>query len=61
MCQRPRSRLDWPLSVRTARVIKNPLRAGITAGSRLITLDRRMGISRMVVNMGITLLSSGIM
>lgn len=45
------------LSVRTTRVIKNQLRLGL----RPITGDRRKGIRRRVVNMGITLLSSGIM
>lgn len=47
----------WPLLVWTARVIKNHLRLGLW----LITGDRRKGIRRTVVNMGITLLSSGIM
>lgn len=47
----------WPLPVRTARVIKNQLRLGLW----LITGDRRKGIRTAVVNMGITLLSSGIM
>lgn len=47
----------WPLSVRTARVIKN----GLSLGLRPITGDRRKGIGRRVVNMGITLLRGSIM
>lgn len=55
--QDPGTGRPWPLCVWTARVIKNQLRPGLG----LIAGDRRKGIRRMVVNMGITLLSSGIM
>lgn len=46
-----------PLSVWSARVIKN----GLSVGLWLITGDRRKGIGRRVVDMGITPLSSSIM
>lgn len=57
VCQDPGTGRPWPLCVWAARVIKNHLRPGLW----LIAGDRRKGIRRMVVNMGITLLSSGIM
>lgn len=57
VCQDPGTGRLRPLCVWTGRVIKNQLRPGLW----LITGDRRKGIRRMVVNMGITLLSSGIM
>lgn len=57
VCQDPGTGRPWPLCVWTARVIKNQLRLGLW----LIAGDRRKGIRRMVLNMGITLLSSAIM
>lgn len=47
----------WPLSGRTARVIKN----GLSVGLGPITGDRRKGTGRRLLNMGITLLSGSIM